>query len=130
MATKTRASKILKKTVQINTEKTWRQNGTLPDPILDWERFTLLWAPSDITALVHVDEDENSDDDEGNFPFNQLLEEFFEANLIKGFAEIQETAEDIWRVSQVVWNGLLNKECTLGGEDYLLETKLQLIIAE
>ena len=102
----------------------------MPDPILYWEGFTLVGTPSDITALILVDKDEDSDDDKRNLPFNELLKEFKKADHIEGFAKVQEAAKDITRISQIVGNCLLNQKSTLCGGDSLLESKLHLIIAE
>ena len=86
--------------------------------------------PSNISALVDIHEDQESNEDLGQVQSNELAEEGAELDHIERLAVVHEAAEDFGAIPQEVTDGFNAEPGTHEGRTVLLVSKLEVVQAE
>ena len=99
-------SKNGKEIAGIKTIENSRQNCSLSYAIPDWKNVRKVPIPIDICKLVHVNEEQESHEDDRESSSKKFLEQKTVLNKIEGFGHVHKTGIYIGAVSHEVVYGL------------------------
>ena len=92
--------------IHVNTVKDGTKDRSLSDSVFHCEHVRIFTNPSDICHLIHVDEDYQPDEDDGETSFEDLLEHETVLDKVEGLRHVHLAGEDLGPLPQVVVDGL------------------------